>query len=265
MFSGTALEQLDECFRSEDDCKQYLFDLKWKNGYRCRRCGCTKYYKGRTRFHLRCSSCSYDESVTAHTIFHKLKIPLLKVFGIAFRLSVTKKGMSTRELAREFSINQKSSWLFKRKTQEAMKTGEGHASYHDPGLVDLLIGGRKGRRGRKVRKGRLNPAIAREIELENMGILPFSGREKQFGEQVFEMSQGPPRGGKKVSGMNVVAMNLKGWLRGIHHHCSERFVHGYLDEFFFRFNGRHSMRSLWHRLIEQYMTKPPYLYKARAA
>ena len=44
-----------------------------------------------------------------------------------------------------------------------------------------------------------------------MGILPFSGMEKQFEEHVFEMNPGPPEGGKKVQGMNVVAMNLKGW------------------------------------------------------
>ncbi len=263
MFSGIAVQQLDECFRSEDDCKQYLFDLKWKNGYRCRRCGCTKNYKGRTRFHLRCSNCSYDESVTAHTIFHKLKIPLLKAFGMAFRLSVKKKGMSTPELAREFSINQKSSWLFKRKTQEAMKTGEGHPSDLDSGLEDLLIGGRKGRGGRKVRKCRLKPVIDWEIELENAGIFRSKGNRLQ--EEAFEISLSPPRRGRRFPGMFVVVMNLKGWLRAIHHHCSERFVSGYLDEFFFRFDGRNSLRSLWHQLIEQYMAHPPYLYKASAA
>jgi hypothetical protein len=98
-----------------------------------------------------------------------------------------------------------------------------------------------------------------------MGIFPFSGKEKEPGEQEFEISPGPTRGGKRVSGMNVVVMNLKGWLRGIHHHCSERFVHGYLDEFFFRFHGRNSMRSHWHQLIEKYMVNPPYRYIASAA
>ncbi len=94
MFQGISGQQFNRCFKNEDDCKQYLFDLKWKKSYRCTRCGCTKNYKGRTRFHLRCRSCSYNESVTAQTIFHKVKIPLLKAFGRAFRLSVRKKGMS---------------------------------------------------------------------------------------------------------------------------------------------------------------------------
>jgi hypothetical protein len=167
MFKGISVQQFNRCFKNEDDCKQYLFDLKWKKGYRRRKCDCTKNYKGRG--------------------------------------------------------------------------------------------------GRKVRKSRLKPVIDWEIELENMGIFPFSGREKQFGEQEFEISLSPPRRGRRFPGMIVVVMNLRGWMRGIHHHCSERFVNGYLDEFFFRFNARNSLRSLWHQLIEQYMTKPPYRYMASAA
>ena len=167
--------------------------------------------------------------------------------------------MSTTELAREFSINQKSSWLFKRKTQEAMKTGS-HPSDRDLGLEDLLIGGRG---GRKARKPRLKPVIGWEIELENAGIFRSKGNGPQ--EEAFEISLSPPRRGRRFSGVYVVRMNLKGWLRAIHHHCSERFVSGYMDEFFFRFDGRNSMRSLWHQLIEQYMAHPPYLYKAHAA
>jgi hypothetical protein len=171
--------------------------------------------------------------------------------------------MSTTELAREFSINQKSSWLFKRKTQEAMKTGEGHASDLDSGLVDLLIRGRRGRGGRKARKCRLKPVIDWEIELENAGIFRSKGNRLQ--QEAFEISLSPPRRGRRFPDMYVIVMNLKGWLRAIHHHCSERFVTGYLDEFFFRFNGRNSLRSIWHELIERFMTNPPYRYIASAA
>ncbi len=122
MFQGTSIEQLNKFFKNEDDCRQYLFDLKWKNGYQCQRCGGPRVIRDRNEHRSqRCQNCRYDESVTAHTIFHKIKIPLFKAFGMAFRIAVRKKGMSTLELSKEFSINKKSSWLFKRKTQEAMK------------------------------------------------------------------------------------------------------------------------------------------------
>lgn len=140
MFQGMSIQQFNKFFKDEDDCKQYLFDIKWKDGYKCCKCGGTKSYKGKTRFHLRCQVCMYDESVTANTVFHKLKLPLLKVFGMSFRIAVKKKGMSTTELAKEFGINQKSFWLFKRKAQESMKSSGKHPLDNKVEVDELLIG-----------------------------------------------------------------------------------------------------------------------------
>ena len=44
-----------------------------------------KVTKARTGFIFVCQACRYDESVTANTVFYKLKIPLLKAFGMSFR------------------------------------------------------------------------------------------------------------------------------------------------------------------------------------
>src|SRR6188768_2380028 len=122
MFNDMSLREFNRRFSSDDDCRQYLFDIKWKNGFCCRKCGHGLAYLGETRFHQRCQSCDYGESVTAATLFHKIKFPLLKAFGIAFAVAVRKKGMSTLELARSFSIRQTTAWLFKRKLQQAMSS-----------------------------------------------------------------------------------------------------------------------------------------------
>ncbi len=295
MLQGTSIEQFNKFFKNEDDCKQYLFDLKWKNGYQCRRCGCTKSYKGQTRFHQRCQNCRYDESVTAHTIFHKIKIPLFKAFEMAFRIAVRKKGMSTLELSREFCINKKSSWLFKRKTQEAMKSG---GTLHPNSLaeVDVLLIrgqgiGRLGRNKTEKRKvvittekikgkkidhaygiaiksdGRenLDPYLDRPIDKDQVRMFTDGFERHWSSGRDFEFRQESSRRRRRMEGIDVVVMNLNGWLRGIHHHCSIRFVNGYLDEFFFRFNRRNSLTSIWHQLIERFMANPPYLYIANAA
>jgi hypothetical protein len=294
MFQGISIQQFNKFFKNEDDCKQYLFDLKWKEGYKCRRCGFTKSYKGKTSFHLRCQACRYDESVTANTVFHKLKIPLLKAFGMSFRITVRKKGMSTTELAREFSINQKSSWLFKRKAQESMKSSGNYPLDGKVEVDELLIGGpEKNKRGRnkgekklvviaveKVMGNKIGRAYAQVIEQASAECLKafFEGHIDSDNARVvtdgwrgywpleseFEIKQRPSRGGKNFPGLHAVIMNLKGWLRGIHHHCSARFINGYLDEFFFRFNRRNFLTGIWHKLIERFMTNQPYSYKANA-
>jgi hypothetical protein len=85
-----------------------------------------------------------------------------------------------------------------------------------------------------------------------------NGRDLRF-------RKGRSSGRRKFPGIDVVIINLNGWLRGIHHHCSIRFAGGYLDEFFFRFNRRKTLLSIWHQLIEQFMSSPPYFYIANAA
>src|SRR5262249_8007786 len=84
-------------------------------------------------------------------------------------------------------------------------------------------------------------------------------------ESDYEIKQKQSAGGKNFPGMNEVIMNVKGWLRGIHHHCSEKFMNGYLDEFFFRFNRRNFLNTIWHKLIERFIQSRPYIYKANAA
>lgn len=78
----------------------------------------------------------------------------------------------------------------------------------------------------------------------------------------FEIRQRPSKRGKNFPGLNAVIMNLKGWLRGIHHHCSGRFINGYFNEFFFRFNRRNFLNNIWHKLIERFMTNQPNSYIA---
>lgn len=294
MFQGVSIYQFNKFFKSEDDCRQYLFDLKWRDGYRCSKCGCMNSYKGKTRFHVRCKSCRYDESVTANTVFHKLKIPLLKAFGMSFRIAVKKKGMSTTELAKEFAINQKSSWLFKRKAQEAMRSSGKHPLDSQVEVDELYIGGpEKDKRGRnkgekklvviaveKVKGDKIGRAYAeviqqasaacfapffeKHIDNDNARVVTDGWRGYWPLESEYEIRQKHSHGGKNFVGLHAVIMNLKGWLRGIHHHCSARFINGYLDEFFFRFNRRNFLNSIWHKLIERFMTNQPYSYIANA-
>ena len=46
-------------------------------------------------------------------------------------------------------------------------------------------------------------------------------------------------------------MNLKGWLRGIHHHYSKEHLQNYLDEYHFRYNWRSNMGTIFDVLIKK--------------
>ena len=116
MFKGISIYEFRNSFKSEEDCLTFLYDLKWSKGYVCSRCSNTSFYKGRTTWYCKCTKCAYDESVKVNTMFHKMKIPLLKAFEILFMLSVRKKGMSGLEISKTYEINKDTAWLLKKKS-----------------------------------------------------------------------------------------------------------------------------------------------------
>jgi hypothetical protein len=54
--------------------------------------------------------------------------------------------------------------------------------------------------------------------------------------------------GKNFKDLHIHIMNLKGWLRGIHHHCTKECLQGYLDEYYFRYNRRSNMETIFDPL-----------------
>jgi len=71
------------------------------------------------------------------------------------------------------------------------------------------------------------------------------------------MEQVPSDSGKGLPDLHIHIMNIKGWLRGIHHHCSREHLQGYLDEFHFRFNRRNNMDTIFNLLIKRMVESEP--------
>lgn len=286
MFKGISLFEFSEHFKTEEQCYQYLVAIKWKDGYRCKRCGHAISIKGKREWNRRCQQCEYDESVTAGTLFHKLKFSILKAFHICYRISVSKKGMSTQELSREFTLQQKTCWRFKRKIQAAMKSSEKYLLKGNIDVDELAIGqeeaGEKGRSAGKKKlvimavervKNGIGRMYAQAIEdYSSESFQPFF--EKHIAKEAKVrtdkwsgyiplkaayplLTQEKSEKGKNFSEMHILIMNLKSWLRGIHHHCSKEHVQAYLDEFCFRFNRRAFVKTIFHKLMERMMESEP--------
>lgn len=80
MFKGMSIYEFRGKFAMKDDCQSYLYDLKWSKGFVCSKYSCTEFYKGRTKWHRKFKRFNFDESVTSNTLFHGMKIPILKAF-----------------------------------------------------------------------------------------------------------------------------------------------------------------------------------------
>lgn len=293
MFKGVSAVDFRKQFKTEDDCLKYLVDLKWSNGFKCVKCGHNEYYKGRQWFYCRCGKCMYDESATAGTMFHKCKLGLLRAFEMAFRISVRKKGMSTCELGKEFDCQQKSAWLFKAKLQEAMKSSEQYDLQGSVEIDEFMVGGFEqeapGRtHGEKSlvvlavekvidKKGNENLGrayarviddssaqslktifekhIAKDAEAKTDGWRGYLPLKKEW-----NINQELSNKGGNFQMLHIHIMNIKGWLRGIHHKCSSNRLQNYLNEYHFRFNRRWFMDIIWHKLIVKAMNMKPVPY-----
>lgn len=281
-------------FSTTDDCLHFLIEQKWGNGYTCYKCKCTEFIKGRKWFYRRCKNCKYDESVTSNTIFHKCKMDLLKVFEMAYRITVKKKGMSTCELAKEFGCQQKSAWLLKSKLQHTMKSSGNYPLEEEVEVDEFLVGGmEENMRGRshgdktlvvlgieKVinKKGieTIGRAYAKVIQAASaLNLKTFFEESVSKDAQVttdgwkgyiplkkdWQITQTISEKGKAFPIIHTHIMNIKGWLRGVHHKCSSVNLQNYLDEYHFRFNRRSNLNSIVDKLLSRAMKHNPLPYK----
>lgn len=113
--------KLDELFRDDNKCLEFLAEVKWKDGYICRKCGNTNYCHGKTPFSRRCTKCKTEESASAGTVFHNCKFPLHKAFYIAWNVCKGNEEISTYEFARKLALRQMTCWNFKSKISRAIK------------------------------------------------------------------------------------------------------------------------------------------------
>lgn len=114
-------EKLDELFNSDEKCLEFLAELKWNDGFVCRKCGNDNHCPGKTSYSRRCTKCKTEESATTGTIFHNCKFPVSKAFYIAYNVCKGKEDLSTYEFARRLSLRQMTCWNFKTKIQHALQ------------------------------------------------------------------------------------------------------------------------------------------------
>lgn len=286
-FKGVNSIKFNKTFSTDDDCYRYLAEIKWnKTEFHCKKCGHTKYCKGVKPFSRRCMKCKYDESPTAGTLFDKCKFSLLLAFHIAFKISTKKKGMSSLELSREFELRQKTCWEFKWKIQQAMQSSKLHPINGIVHVDEFYIGGpEEGKQGRskgdkklvivalEIVKGGVGRAYAQVISnASNTSFKPFFetyiSKDAKIVTDVWKgyiplkkdypnMGQMKSEKGKNFPDLHFHIMNIKGWLRGIHQHCSEERLQGYLDEFHFRYNRRSNMGTIFDVLIRRMVYSKP--------
>jgi len=133
-------EQLAELFGSDDKCLEFLAQMKWENGFTCRKCGNTNYCPGKSPHSRRCTKCKTEESAAAGTIFHNCKFPVSKAFYIAYNVCKGKEELSTYEYARRLSLRQMTCWNFRKKIKDAISDMDSLSPVEKESILKITAG-----------------------------------------------------------------------------------------------------------------------------
>ena len=284
--------EFEQQFSTEKACHQYLFDLRWPEGFCCPRCNCNQAWITR-RVLYRCKSCDFQVSVTAGTIFQSTRKPLKQWFRAIWYVTNQKHGVSALGLQRFLGLGSyRTAWIWLHKLRCAMvRPGRDRLS----GIIEIdetYIGGEhSGKRGRGA-GGKVLVVIAVEdkdntigrirlmqvVDVSAVSLTEAVKKSVEPGSTV--RTDGWPGyndlqkegyihtiarkdatvGDNLLPLANRVASLLKRWLLGTHQGAVQpSHLDYYLDEFTFRFNRRtsRSRGKLFYRLVQQAIAIEP--------
>ena len=143
------LMEFEQRFNSEDACREYLFQLRWPDGFRCPRCQHNEAWQTeRGLYH--CRNCNLQTSVMAGTMFQDTRKPLRLWFRAMWYVTNQKHGVSALGLKSTLGLGSyRTAWTWLHKLRYAMvRPGRDHLA----GIVEVdeaYLGGEKpGKRGR---------------------------------------------------------------------------------------------------------------------
>ena len=121
---GTEIDPVEfqELYPNKLQCFLLLEEIKWKEGFTCRKCSGDTFLNGPTFRSRRCTKCGTNETPTAHTVFHGIRIPIEKAFFVFALLIQTKGEVSTTELEKVTGVSQRTCWGLKQRVVERLKT-----------------------------------------------------------------------------------------------------------------------------------------------
>lgn len=290
------LLEFEARFSTDEACRDYLFQIRWPDGFVCPRCQNNKAWPiGNTLFH--CTQCNYKLSVTSGTIFQDTHKSLTLWFRTIWWLIGQKNGASALGLKRILGLGSyRTAWAWLHKLRRAMvRPGRENLS----GIVEVdesYIGGEKpGKRGRgslgktlvfiaveinddrigRIRLQRIPDASAESLEAAvKNAVLPGSViqtdnwkgySQLQFLGYIHKIVRDDSDLGENLlPSCHLVASLLKRWLVGTHQGAvSPEHLDYYLDEYTFRFNRRTSTHrgKLFYRLLQNAVQIDPIPFK----
>ena len=271
-------------FSTEKSCEKYLFKMKFYEGFKCPQCNHDEYYFCKRKKLYQCKACKHQTSVTAGTIMHRSRTPLIKWFQAIFLEASDKRGISALALTKKIEVSYWVAWNMLQKIKVAM--GQRDQQYLLEGLVEVDDGyigtpTKNGKRGRGTGKQQVivgastNKKDAKALYYAKMTIvdhldgeqlktvakdtiqvgtrvktdsLPVNNALKEDYEHINITVKGKDAS-EVLKWVHILLSNVKAFLQGTYHGIAKKHLQRYLDAFCYRFNRRFWEGQLFDRLL----------------
>ena len=275
-----SFNQFIKRFPDEKACAEYLYQIKWPNGFVCPVCGHQHCYpiKGYRRY--QCAKCHHQTSLTANTVMHRSHLPLKKWFWAMYLVACDKRGISALALAEKIEVCYETAWNVLRRIRAAMETRDAH--YKVGQIVefdDAYFGAKiKGVRGRgagnqgvfiavsKDEDGRptyLKMQVTDNVQIPSVAKFAteciasgsvvqtdsFKSYRKPLAKGYTHEAQDFAPNSEHLRWLHRITGNAKAFINGTYHGTSTKHLQMYLSEFCYRFNRRSFGGAIFDRLL----------------
>ncbi len=279
------VKNFDKDFPTDNACLEWLFKFRWPDGVNCVKCGrITHYYRIENRTCYCCEFCGTQVYPMAGTIYQDTKLDHLRLwFKAVAHMSVTRCGISSRQLSRDLGVTTKTGYRMWKQIRSKLSSGEGIKFVGHVEIDETYIGGKsKGKRGRGAggktvvlgiveRKGRVKGIIIPDVKaktlvpeievnvskdatvytddlpsynnLENAG---FDHKTVAHSQKIYVSA-----GNIHTNSIEGFWSQLKRSIDGTYHHVTAEHLQGYVDEYSFRYSHRNDEKPMFLTMLEQ--------------
>lgn len=278
-------KDFDKDFPNDDACLEWLKNNRWPNGIYCVKCDkVTKHYRIKTRPVYSCEFCGNHVNPMAGTIFERTKFDHLRLWFKAIAcMSVTRCGISSRQLSRDLGVTVKTGYRMFREIRTILSENNTTQLNGEVEIDETYIGGKKqGKRGRGAegktvvlgmveRKGRIHAEIIPNVKAKTLiptieatiskdalvytdDLPSYAGLSKLgYTHGVVAHSQKLYVTGKGIHTNRIEGFwsQLKRSIDGTYHHVTAEHLSEYIDEYSFRYNHRNGETPMFKVMLAQ--------------
>jgi transposase-like protein len=193
-FNFKTIAEFNDYFKDEKTCYELLEKQRWNGVPVCPHCATAKKpytVKARGKFtdipSYRCSerSCGLPFTVRTNSIYEGSKVELRKWFQALYEINISKKGISSVELAARIGVSQKTAWFINHRLRAMLTEAQPELLSGIVEADETFVGGKEANkhRSKKFKRSAISRTLDEKIPAKKtmvLGLLERGGKVRTF-------------------------------------------------------------------------------------